>query len=410
MTQQSNTEAANKFDYDPKYEGIQEGIEVFGDMTFKQIHFIAKKLRDVPVIRGCYNVCSHCLLSAKPPIPEKDGYIHRMAHEDFKALCDGFIELNKRLGFNIFDSANNKHYTYRTLFYDSDGSNVYTKDENGNEHDFIELADMLYKVTNKRITFDTAGWNPKDKIAQVKMEKYAQYYSEDKNFQNIYLFDFSVNPFHSIYTASVKARKEGNLQRAEEYRNFYIYRQVNALFTITPVITKNHFRYVARAMKDGTKNAEGFTTKDGFLLYIDIIKKLEEKYNEDLNSYQPKHIHSKEQIKEILDILYSKLRNFSSIPYAGGRLADLYEKDDPILEIQAKRKKEILNQLQNMLNPDSHLYGVLDINGKFYIGTYVSTIKTELAFNFKNKDKQTAPFGPNMYDFVLTNDLLENII
>jgi hypothetical protein len=409
MTQQSNTEVVNKFDYDPKYEGIQEGIEVFGDMTLKQIDFIAKKMGFILILRGCYNVCSHCFAYAKPPIPEKEGYINRMAYEDFKALCDGFDELNKRLGFNIFDSAI-KAYRYKSLFYDSDCSYVYAKDENENEYDFIELADMLYKATNRRTLFDTAGWNPKDKVAQARMEKYVQYYGNIEIPTNGLTFNFSVNPFHSIYTASVKASKEGNLQKAEDYRNIYVDRQVNALFTITPVITKPYFRFVARAMKDDIKGVEGFTINDCFLLYIDIIKKLEEKYNEDLNSSEPKHIHSKEQIKEILNILYSKLRSIESLDFPMGRLVDLYEKDDPILETLPKYKKKILGQLQNMLTPDGQLAGILDANGKFYLKTCTNIIKTELAFNFKNKDKNTAPLGQDIYDFVLTNDLLENII
>ncbi|GBF22939.1 hypothetical protein tpqmel_0343 [Candidatus Gastranaerophilus sp. (ex Termes propinquus)] len=409
MSTQAPKQTSNIVPYNPKFEGIQKGIEVFGDMTLKQIDFIAKMLAYIPVVRGCYNVCAHCLRHAKPPIRESETHINRMAYEDFKAFCDGFIELNARLGYNIF-ATHRKFPGYKTLHHDSDGAYLRLKDDDGVEHDFIELANMLYATTGTRPLFDTAGWNPKDKETQERMEKYAKYYGDSSNTRNILRFNFSVNPFQSIYAESVRARKSGDLERAEKNRNSFIDRTVNALLTLTPVLNTKLFAYIPIAIANNTKGAEGFTTNDCFLLYVDVLKKLEEKYLEDLNSEEPKYVTSKEQIKKILDVLYVKLRSIAPIKVGMGRILELYQDNDPIVEASRNEKKQLLKRMQNIFVPDTHFFGLLGLNGKFYVGTNTTTIATELAFNFRNKDKQVAPIEPDLMDFVLTNDFLELIL
>ena len=85
-----------------KLDGIQEGINVFNGLNMKEIAFVADTIAEIPVNRGCRNICAHCYANAKAPVKETANTINKMSWNDFTSLTDGFEELNKRVGFSIF--------------------------------------------------------------------------------------------------------------------------------------------------------------------------------------------------------------------------------------------------------------------------------------------------------------------
>ena len=184
-----------------KLDGIQEGIKVLDGLNMKEIAFVADTIAEIPVNRGCRNICAHCYANAKAPIKETANTINKMTWNDFTSLTDGFEELNKRVGFSIFSQKSNKHAMI-IPFHDADCSSIVLKDNDGKEHDFIDIAERFEKVFNLPILFDTAGWNIQDVKAQKRMEKYVEYYSKPENFKKLEGFNLSVNPFHAMYAKS----------------------------------------------------------------------------------------------------------------------------------------------------------------------------------------------------------------
>lgn len=82
-----------------KLDGIQEGIKVLDGLNMKEIAFVADTIAEIPVNRGCRNICAHCYANAKAPVKETANTINKMSWNDFTSLTDGFEELNKRVGF-----------------------------------------------------------------------------------------------------------------------------------------------------------------------------------------------------------------------------------------------------------------------------------------------------------------------
>ena len=203
-------------DKDPYYynlksiEGIQKGIKIFEGLSLKEIRFLGQDLHTIIVKRGCYNKCLHCYAGAQKPKKE----FSEMLFEDFKALIEGFEKLKAKSGINfISDSSKN---TYRSLVYDADNIDIGIKDLQGNIHEFPELNKMLYKCTKQKGIFDTSGWPIHSKIYQQRAERIISYYSNENNINELYQFNISINPFHSILVKSNELNEKGYTQKAED--------------------------------------------------------------------------------------------------------------------------------------------------------------------------------------------------
>ena len=120
---------------------------------------------------------------------------------------------------------------------------------NGNIHDFPELNKTLYKATGKKGVFDTSGWNPKSRVHQERAQKIVEYYKNPKHADELYQFNLSVNPFHSIYAKFVELKEKGYDKLSEKLYKIYVDRISNALFTFIPLMNNSNFSVILRAFK-----------------------------------------------------------------------------------------------------------------------------------------------------------------
>ena len=87
-----------------RLEGIQNGIDIFKGLNFKQIVFLVTHTTEVMLKRGCHNMCAHCYANAMPKSHiEIPNQITQVEFEDFENLCNGIKELNNRFGFKVFN-------------------------------------------------------------------------------------------------------------------------------------------------------------------------------------------------------------------------------------------------------------------------------------------------------------------
>lgn len=408
-----------------KLDGIQDGIKVFDGLNMKEIAFISQTLTEICVNRGCHNMCSHCYASAKPPIREDENHINKISWEDFTNLTDGYKELNNRLGFSII---NTPHITnpYMTTFHDADGINICLEDKNGESHDFIDIEKRLYEATNVKQIFDTAGWSPKDKKAQARAEKYAKYYSQKENMQRLDGFNISVNPYHALHTRAVILEKTGDLEKANKFRDLYTTRMANVLFTFTPLLKYDDFFFIARAADNKSKGTDGFRAKDLKKLYDEIFEKLEKMYEEDYKG-ERKVIKSPHQSH--CDILAYKVRlgSINTEPSVTERLEKIYSHNDEMVKESELLRDEAISNVKKSKNIlqvvvprhvdvgrgkgyRSFYYGILDVNGKYYLTDFYTTFPTEVGLNFENKDKKTAEIYPYLQeDTVIKKSLINTI-
>lgn len=394
-----------KFDLD-KLEGLQNGIKVFEGVSLKEIAFLANLLTEVAIVRGCNNNCAHCYADAKPIQKETHDHISRMDYEDFTNLTEGFKELNKRLGFNIF---NLSRTYYTTLFHDADCSQVYLKDKDGNIHDWEELAREFYEVSEIPQLFDTAGWYLQDKEAQKRVEKYVN--SLTLNPQNnafIDGFNISVNPYHSMYFKTVENMRKGNKAKEEFFREKNAQRVANMLFTLTPLLKLDNYflACVTRAMANGTKNSYGFSEKDLINTYNQyFLKELKNMYEQDFQTEQ-KVIKKKEDIKNnIRQFRKIMFDTITTTPSITKKLKDIYlSNNSNVLHTQAMLDMSAKETL------DDSAAAIIDANGDVYLTNFYQTFKTDIKLNFKNKDKKTAPIEPNLSNEHITKDLINSYI
>lgn len=383
-------------------EGIQKGIKVFENLSMPQINFIAQTLTEVAIQRGCNNMCTHCYAQAMPPSYQKsDEKINKISFEDFDNFCNGFKELNKRLGFNIFQDSRN---SYKTLFHDSDSSMIFLEDKNGKTYDYLDLAKKVNETTGQTVLFDTAGWNIQDKKTQARMEKLVEKALTSDEYSFIE-FNISANPFHSLYSRSLKHHSENNPEKEQKFRDIYTTRMANVLFTLSPLTEKYKIDLISRALPDNMDNAEGYREKDLKQLYNEIIRKLANKYKEDFDSGNKKVIKDKEQIKKYLMHFKSKLFFVETDLGVNGRLADIIT--DKENDLYRYSKLSEYNDPHTASKEFSS--GIIDINGKYYVTNWYETYKTDIQLNYKNKDKKTADISPNLRKNPITKNMLNKI-
>lgn len=401
-----------------KLDGIQEGINVFKGLNMKEIAFVADTVAEITVNRGCRNICAHCYASTKAPIKETANQINKMSWNDFTSLTDGFEELNKRVGFPVVVQKKNKH-AMAIPFHDADCSSIILKDNEGKEHDFIDIAERLDKVFHLPVLFDTAGWNIQDVKAQKRMEKYVEYYSKPENFKKLEGFNLSVNPFHAMYAKSLELKQNRKPELAEKLYDLYTTRMANVLFTLTPLQKNPNFEFIARSAANDSKVPKGFKEKDLRALYMDILEKVNNLYKKDMKSAQ-KVVKNEDEAFEYFNNYYKRLENISPTIGMSARAEKFVDKNDEIAKFGERRKQQNIKDIQSLkrikdlrkLNKDmnNHFYGIIDANGDYYLTTFHTSFPTEIKFNFENKGKITAPIAPYLQkDTPLTRNVINNV-
>ena len=401
-----------------KLDGIQEGINVFKGLNMKEIAFVADTVAEITVNRGCRNICAHCYASAKAPIKETANQINKMSWNDFTSLTDGFEELNKRVGFPVVVQKKNKH-AMAIPFHDADCSSIILKDNEGKEHDFIDIAERLDKAFHLPVLFDTAGWNIQDVKAQKRMEKYVEYYSKSENFKKLEGFNLSVNPFHAMYAKSLELKQNRKPELAEKLYDLYTTRMANVLFTLTPLQKNPNFEFIARSAANDSKVPKGFKEKDLRVLYMDILEKVNNLYKKDMKSAQ-KVVKNEDEAFEYFNNYYKRLENISPTIGMSARAEKFVDKNDEIAKFGERRKQQNIKDIQSLkrikdlrkLNKDmnNHFYGIIDANGDYYLTTFHTSFPTEIKFNFENKGKTTAPIAPYLQkDTPLTRNVINNV-
>lgn len=395
-----------------KLEGIQKGISVFDGLTLKEINFIGDNLVAICTTRGCYSKCSHCYADAHKPIKEKDDYIYNMLFEDFSSLINGFYELKKRTGLDFIEKNHNSEYI--ALVFDADDISVLLNDKNGLEHDFAELNNILYKKTGRKSIFDTSGWNVKSKKMQERAEKLVEYYSHGEKIDEVYQFNLSINPFHSIYQKSIELRKNGYDAKANKLYNIYIERMANALLTFSPIIDKPNFGIIARA----SEYENEYIDKNALSKVLNDVEKLfKQKCIQDFMNNQ-RYIKSKNRLVDLIQNVELTPTIIDTNILLGKRFSETMEKF-PIknstynIYIPYFEKLDIAEHYYNILKKEKHLkqsqrlYGkIIDLNGKVYLSDNYRIIPTDIQLNFINKCKKTDKFHSQVDDFIFTKNMI----
>lgn len=381
-----------------KLEGIQYGIDVFKDLSMREIIFLAYRTVNLAVKRGCANMCEHCFHDAKPA---RKTELSELPFEDFKKITDGFKtiqeRINKTLRYEgessfIGSSANNFHHGFAAnltgFFYDSDGMDVIAKDINGKEYDFIDLTELFHKATGKKVLFDTAGWNPKNQRLQQRAEKYAQYFSQPDIGKKVEQINLSINTFNPLYTKSYKlGYRPGmendltnpDIQKGKLLYDAYIERIANMLATFglskeTNFILTYSTRY--------EKNMDGMYLSD----LKQILNDAEKKCDEILRKEYSENEYSKniQKIRKLIKYNFEKesCQNYvqSRCKYSG-RYEELYNSRNP--EHNMHQKLYEYTDVQKINNMSLKEYqnflkcyeAVIDTNGELYYQMYDSSAR-----------------------------------
>ncbi len=389
---------------------------MFKGLNLKEIAFIAQTITEIAIIRGCHNRCLHCYADGKPPIREDEKHINKMSWNDFENLTEGFGELNKRLGFPI--TRNRKNIDpYMTMFHDADCIDIALTDNQGQEHDFIDISNRLANAFKLKNIFDTAGWSPRNKKAQARAEKYAGFYRDPQNKHGMAQFNLSINPYHIFHTKEVELENLKETKRAEKFRDLYTTRMANVLFTFTPLIKTGKLTFIARASANSSKGTEGFQEQDLRKLYDEIFEKLRVLYKNDYNG-EKRYIKEEFQIDRLINSCKFNLSHISTTPSMTPRLEKIYSPQDDMKYSKQTRMQDIIDiknakSIQDIIyRKDGHskYYGILDANGRYYLTDFYLTIPTELNLNFENKDKLTAPIEPYLQkDLIITKRIINTI-
>ncbi len=390
-----------------KLEGLQNGIEIFKGLSFPQIYYLISKLNGVITKRGCINNCIHCFADAKPPFYMKSHHlIDKIDFEDYENFCNGFKELNQRLGFTAFEQTFIDSPETKALFYDSDSSMIYLQDKNGKTYDYADLSKMMHEATGNLVLFDTAGWNINDKITQKRMEDLVNKVSNTDEYNFIQFF-ISINPFHSIYNKSVEFAANGDKANSKKFREIYVDRMANVLYTMSPLLPKKNsckepqLRFIARVLPNNLYTS-GYMYNDLLKLFKDIINKLKNLYDNDIRSTNPKIVKNIWQKNKYLELCSELFKTDNNVSLSNTKLVNkLKEKD----EFNNYWRKVINIHLKDDPDNAKHFrFGFIDLDGRFYMTNYYETYPTNIVLNYKNKGLPTAKMGSNLVDKMIMVD------
>lgn len=376
-----------------KLDGIQHGINVFDGLNITQIRLLYKYLGSISVYRGCSNGCVHCFAEAKPNIQNSNN-INSMSWEDLENLTKGFAELNKRLGFGK-NTPNPLEKPVIIPFVDADSMEIVLKDKNNIEHDMIDIAKVFTSNMNRRVLFDSSGWNPKSSKMQKRAEKYVEYMKNNNDFVSIHI---SLNPFHKLHAKYVEYINS-NPVLAQKFRNLYTDRMANVFYTFTPVMKKPEFRVLNRAVNNNAECNENFKENAHRILISEIRAKLETMYKSQgmPNSEIEKNLSLFDRKTEFINT-----KKLTAI----GRMENLFPPNSPEHNIPNKHHMMNLQHPQNIINnPNSQF--IIDCNGKVYLTDFFNVIGTDISLNLGNKDKESVPFFSYIEKHLTTKEMTE---
>ncbi len=359
-----------------RVEGLQSGLKIFDNMDMHQIFFllsaIDEKRVSFPIVRGCYHNCSYCFLDAKAPVV-------RLSYEDFFDTLNCISKIAKRMNYKFTN-----HYDEDcTLFYDSDGSEIYLRDKKNNIHEYPELNKLTYEIFKKPGSFDTAGWNPNKKEIQERMERLVKYYSSDKHLKEVDQICISLNPFEGIYTQAIKQKRRGNIDNYNYLKGKYIDMAVNTMHTFAPLIDKDKFGIICRAYPDMTPGEEydGFRESDMENLRTEIFDAYLDKYSDELD--EDPELYEKLVgafwVSSIGISASGRDNQFKDYIFERVLIADMDQYSDFYFDLEAANKSAL----------------IFDTDGTVYTGNDYELCKTDIKLNFKNPVPK--PIKPTPY-------------
>lgn len=369
-----------------RLNGMQYGIKVFDGMTMKEIALSLNKL-SILINRNCSNLCSHCFVNALPR--QRLQGVTSFTYEDFEEILKGISQLNQVFQECGFEGTPFEIYT---LYLDSDCMEIEMPDKNGKTYDIIDCFKLLDKYSiDSNGLFGTHGWTPSFKKHQGRAEKLVRYLKEiykDNNIQNkpIKKVIVSINPCHALLE-KYNELKSSNKNKAEKFRNLYINRMANTLYTFSPLLDIKGLDYILNILSANSNST--YDDKVVKQLVDDILKRLTEIYKEKnvAPDLQKNYIDKYNQtIKDFTDdSLFRSGTAYRPIG-AGGRANSLLP-DNEVEEYKSMLGR-YCSSLSNMFpsaRDISDQSKVVEPNGEVQLVAGGSTIRTDVQFNLGQK-------------------------
>lgn len=391
-------------------EGIQYGIKAFKNMSIKDIQYTSENLHVIAVKRGCKNMCGYCYADAKPQKRE-------MSWEDFTTITRGFKTLRERLyGLDIYGEKlpivkDDPIYRTTELFYDSDCMDLAIKDKKGKIYDFTDLATELYNSTGRKTVFDSSGWNVNNKRLQERAEKYAQYFSQPENMDKLMAFNISFNTFNASYIASVRARKAGDVEKAQRLRNRFTDNMANTLFTFSPLLENPKFKILARSFGPNAKNAKYFNHEAYIELMEDVLNKTTDLMSRDLNG-ERKYVKTQNDLDNKINALTKHLTVIDTMLNSSGRMKKFMSEFGIKAPMQnhSETTPLVINDLKTLGRFHKALaFRLIDTDGKVYHMDYARFIPTDIQLNIPNKNIPSPELANMVNEFKITDEIINKI-
>ena len=382
-------------------EGIQKDIPIFKGLSLKDIAFVGQDLHAIIAKQGCYSKCLHCYAGAQKPLKESSFSVNSVLFDDIKSLAEGFKLLKNRTGINF---VRNSGIKYNAFVFDSDCMEVAAKDLSGNFHEFPELNKLVADGFGIKSIFDTSGWNPKSKIYQQRAQNIVDYYKQNGKMDELYQFNLSINPFHSMYEKSLELKQKGYSELSEKIYKAYVDRMSNALFTFIPLMSNKNFGIITRALPDSIPNMHGYNIDALRNLINDIYESFSKRCIDDLSSHKT-YIKNEFDLKTVLNICEAQLKGFdidtNIVP--SNKIKKLILKRNPDMDMESFKdifpkayfvdEQYVDLKLGKKSDFFDELYGkLIDITGKVYLSDNQRVIPTDLQLNYINKNKITDNF------------------
>lgn len=391
-------------------EGIQYGIKAFKNMSIKDIQYTSENLHVIAVKRGCKNMCGYCYADAKPQKRE-------MSWEDFTTITRGFKTLRERLyGLDIYGEKlpivkDDPIYRTTELFYDSDCMDLAIKDKKGKIYDFTDLATELYNSTGRKTVFDSSGWNVNNKRLQERAEKYAQYFSQPENMDKLMAFNISFNTFNASYIASVRARKAGDVEKAQRLRSRFTDNMANTLFTFSPLLENPKFKILARSFGPNAKNAKYFNHEAYIELMEDVLNKTTDLMSRDLNG-ERKYVKTQNDLDNKINALTKHLTVIDTMLNSSGRMKKFMSEFGIKAPMQnhSETTPLVINDLKTLGRFHKALaFRLIDTDGKVYHMDYARFIPTDIQLNIPNKNIPSPELANMVNEFKITDEIINKI-
>ena len=397
-----NGKADNASSFDLSFfEGAQKGIKVFDGLSLPDIAFMGDNLQVIAAKQGCYSKCIHCYAQAQKPLAVRNDTVNAILFEDFKSLVEGYKTLKNRTGLDFF--ADHNAYSHNALVYDADNIDIASKDLNGNIHEFPEFANLLFNTLNKKCVFDTSGWNPANLKYQQRANRICEYYSKNGNFDELYQFNISINPFHSIYVKSLELKETGNSELSQKLYETYVNRISNAIFTFLPLIKNEKFGLIIRAFSDDIAFTDGMNVSAVNKILDDIYNNLLHRCKIDMISAKKKVCCQKElddiaeNIKRLMsDVDTGIIYNDNLDKFLHINDSNCVNRDFARMIMQRDFAKDVYQSIKSKksIKNINKYYKITDVTGRVYLCDNYRVIPTDLQFNFINKNKQADTFHP----------------